>query len=367
MRERQPPPKQRNDPILASDFNDANEVITRQARSTTGTGMFTRHAASTLSTAAHLPWQQQLLEISDEGEIEGTYLGKIVYYDHYQQKWLVGGNEYNVDPRGLSKCATAKIMNVGDRVVAYWDNQRAMYVPIDEVITEFWASITYAIECRPNVWKYGFKEVELLGIAQKADGACEAGMWSIKGDGLTGVSHNTIEVPNSESGMQGNGIDLEDCAGCVQECPPGGTCECKIVPIGIGAVVKMSEIKDVSGVEGTECEVDYWFSVANQWQFCPEGSSSSSSEESSSEESDSSSSSSDDGSCTGNIIRVVTDVYCEGDDIMVCTVDICYDPRFVSVGPEICPPDPSSAPPISGGGGSSSEESNSEESSSSSI
>jgi len=336
MREQQPPPKQRGDPILASEFNDANEVITRQARSTTGTGMFTRHAASTMSMSAHLPWQQQILEVSDEGEIEGCYLGKPVYYDHYLGMWMVGGNEYDIDPRGLSKCYTAKILNIGDRVVAYWDNQRATYIPIDKVIVEFWASITGTTECRPNVWKYGFIEVELLGIAQKADGACEAGMWSIKENGRTGVSHNSIEVPNSESGMQGNGIDLEDCTGCVQECPSGGSCECKIVPIGVGAVVKMSEIFDVSGATGTECEVDYWFSVANQWQFCPEGSSSS--EESSSEESSSEESSSEEssGSCA-NIIRVLTDVYCEGDDIMVCTVDICYDPRYVSVGPEICP------------------------------
>ncbi len=71
------------------------------------------------------PWQQHTFKIIDSSNVSGIFLGKIRYYSHSDSEWLERSREWDIDTNGLDLTVV-----VGDFLTAWWDGQRAMYIPI---------------------------------------------------------------------------------------------------------------------------------------------------------------------------------------------------------------------------------------------
>lgn len=97
-----------------------------------------------------------------------------------------------------------------------------------------WARIVSSAEASTRIWDY---EVELVAVGVSGD-------WETEPDTEMIMARNTIESPNSDSGMQGDGVDADTL--------PNGF---DLVPIGDGAVVQISGPYGEDGL--------WFFSVAN--------------------------------------------------------------------------------------------------------
>lgn len=98
----------------------------------------------------------------------------------------------------------------------------------------------------PNRWDYQFAET--IKTQSGYDG------WTLRTNGRTGDAMNKFEVPNSGSGTQGNGINVDTL--------PGGF---SIQPIASGIVVTI-DIERWFNVDGgvvIESGFEYWFSAMN--------------------------------------------------------------------------------------------------------
>ncbi len=70
------------------------------------------------------PWQQFAFTVaSDEGS--GIYKGTIRYFNHGTAVWLDKTREWDLDAN-----ISESTLTVGDKVPAYWDGQRGMFVPV---------------------------------------------------------------------------------------------------------------------------------------------------------------------------------------------------------------------------------------------
>ncbi len=70
------------------------------------------------------PWQQFAFTVtSDEGS--GIYKGTVRYFNHGSAVWLDKNREWDLDAN-----ISESTLTVGDKVPAYWDGQRGMFVPV---------------------------------------------------------------------------------------------------------------------------------------------------------------------------------------------------------------------------------------------
>ncbi len=70
------------------------------------------------------PWQQHTFKIISSST-SGIFQGQIRYYSHSGSEWLEKTREWDVDTNGLDIDVV-----IGDFLTAWWDGQRAMYIPI---------------------------------------------------------------------------------------------------------------------------------------------------------------------------------------------------------------------------------------------
>lgn len=98
----------------------------------------------------------------------------------------------------------------------------------------------------PNRWDYQFAEVIKNGPGY--DG------WALRTNGRTGDAFNYIELPNSDSGVQGNGIDLETL-------PEGFEVKPAYPSLPNGVVVDMEMVRwaMVDGNNVVDSGLEYWF------------------------------------------------------------------------------------------------------------
>jgi hypothetical protein len=123
MRERFPH-KRRGDPLSHGHVNDLSDVARRVSRPARGSFRTGRHGKTFMSQSALAPWDQQLVVVqSDEGG--GLYRVRIRWYNSDTPAWETDTSiEYDLDANDLDLD-----LRVGDKLVAYWDEQRGMFVP----------------------------------------------------------------------------------------------------------------------------------------------------------------------------------------------------------------------------------------------
>lgn len=102
------------------------------------------------------PYEQFALEISnlqtheDDAEDNGLYFARTLYYHFENVKWQVDDHDWILDCRATKLSDSVSLdtafgmsFEVGDRLVAYWDEQRASFVPIARLTPrEYLAVIT---------------------------------------------------------------------------------------------------------------------------------------------------------------------------------------------------------------------------------
>jgi hypothetical protein len=105
----------------------------------------------------------------------------------------------------------------------------------------FFALITGCESAGPNRWAYTFEQV------RKPDSLGYDGNWFPVDKGASGMAYNGTELPNSATGVQGNGVDVDNLPDGweLQPCPPG-------------VVVRMWKSSISKALEP-----EYWFEYAN--------------------------------------------------------------------------------------------------------
>lgn len=111
-------------------------------------------------------------------------------------------------------------------------------VQLGVVSNGFWAELGSATSIGVNRWQYPFTEAQYR----------QQGQWEQRVGGRSGVAFNTLEAPNSDSGVQGNGVDVANL--------PEGV---NLVPIGAGSVVWMRRV-----VNCQTASDEYVFAAVNQ-------------------------------------------------------------------------------------------------------
>lgn len=113
-------------------------------------------------------------------------------------------------------------------------------------VRQFWARIrSTTAQPGPNQWVYAWDQ------AIKTDDGY--GGWRVKQEGRNsdtlGVAYNLAENQNGESGIQGNGIDIDG-----PDFQPGSECQFALQPAPAGLIVLMSVVNRADG-EARE----FWF------------------------------------------------------------------------------------------------------------
>ena len=132
------PTKKPGDPLGASHVNKLGEVLGRLTGSHTGS--FNTGGPGQQS-AGH-PFELYTLEITnrkindDDTETSGLYLAKTRSYSFDDSVWVSGSAEWEVDSRDTFmrfEVADDATNRAGHRIQAYWDDQRAAFIPIARV------------------------------------------------------------------------------------------------------------------------------------------------------------------------------------------------------------------------------------------
>ena len=119
----------------------------------------------------------------------------------------------------------------------------------DSAAAGFWARITASASAGDNQWTYTFTEVRKVVAGYSG--------WTVVVDGMSGTAYNSAEDINSDSGVQGNGVDpdnldTEDYTFTIQPCP-------------VLSIVRMYRVGFTSEEDGYEGDnvVEYWFTHEN--------------------------------------------------------------------------------------------------------
>jgi hypothetical protein len=120
------PHKKSGDSLEASHVNDLSSAA-RQVVGIKVGGNLTKHQGeSFLGLYGNPAWHQYTFEITGNvnSSPDGLFKGKIRYWDNVTSTWKTNDTEYQIDTTDSD--ATFAI---GDKVVAYWDKQRVMFLP----------------------------------------------------------------------------------------------------------------------------------------------------------------------------------------------------------------------------------------------
>ncbi len=131
------PRKKGGDDLSAGHVNRLGRVCERVARRLPGGGTGIQ-TDSFDSQSPFAKWEQFTFEItntqinSSDGADSGLYLGRIRTYEFDDENWEIDDdeNEYEIDATSLDTTNLGAKFSVGDKVVAYWDPQRGMFVPV---------------------------------------------------------------------------------------------------------------------------------------------------------------------------------------------------------------------------------------------
>jgi len=143
---------QAGDPITVSRANLQGDMLNRLGQTSAGNNMVGRHSGSFLQLGTRPRWKQgvvtitDVLPISEDEEAESSsspsspgsetsdsstfgaeapiYKGVFRHYNFKEDQWRDQERKWLVDARGLDID-----LEIGDRLVVYWDAQRGMLVP----------------------------------------------------------------------------------------------------------------------------------------------------------------------------------------------------------------------------------------------
>jgi hypothetical protein len=136
MRE-QFPVKKVGDRLAAKHVNDLSKVASRFGRLTNAGFMHIHHGHQSVNMSGFPPFKQFILTIYDtkidanDDADSGLYRVRVRYYDHADAEWKTDDDtEYELDGTEFDMTG----LEVDDKVVAFWHQQRGMFVPCQVAI-----------------------------------------------------------------------------------------------------------------------------------------------------------------------------------------------------------------------------------------
>lgn len=125
------PPKKKGDILYHEEVNILARTMGVFGRRRPGSNLMGRHVGNTsYSEAPFPPWTQYIAEITNQqiddadDTYSGFYLCKVRYWNSGDSKWYSQDKEWDLDACGLELK-----LDVGDKLVVWWDEQRGMFVP----------------------------------------------------------------------------------------------------------------------------------------------------------------------------------------------------------------------------------------------
>ena len=134
------PEKEEGDVLGAGHVNRLSDVCRSVSGIRASGGMQLSQTRSSLSISGPGKWQQVDCEISNlvindtDTSGSGFYLIKFRYWNTVDDEWAVDDDhEYELDTSDSDDAYA-----VGDKLVAYWDTQRRMFVPLKSAVSGDW-------------------------------------------------------------------------------------------------------------------------------------------------------------------------------------------------------------------------------------
>ena len=129
--------KAKGDRLYHGEVNDVFDVCRRFGSFKTGSNISSTHGKSFFSETIIPPWYQRIVEITnkkvDETDTDdsGFYLCKLRYYNFSSgTDWKIGTWESQDKEWRLDASDFGVEFEVGDKTIAYWDEQRSAFIPI---------------------------------------------------------------------------------------------------------------------------------------------------------------------------------------------------------------------------------------------
>ncbi|MCK9570118.1 hypothetical protein M0R72_14335 [Candidatus Pacearchaeota archaeon] len=130
------PEKKPGDYLEASHINDLNGVGKQLAGIRSG-GNLSIHKGDFLSVGGLNRWHQYDVEVSkaqpDTEAIDKLWMIKLRFWSTAEAKWKSGTDEYKLDASD-----TDGSLSVGSKLIAFWNIQRGMFVPISPSSSNSW-------------------------------------------------------------------------------------------------------------------------------------------------------------------------------------------------------------------------------------
>lgn len=112
------------DELLAEDINALSKAIRRESRVGGGKYVDERTTGSYGSYGSPRPWVQTIVIVVAVPAVGSIYTVKERYWNNKDEEWQTIDQEWPLDASDLSL-----VMEVDDRIVAYWDRLRKAFVP----------------------------------------------------------------------------------------------------------------------------------------------------------------------------------------------------------------------------------------------
>ncbi len=127
------PEKNAGEPLSAEHINKLSSVASRFGSISGSSGTNIRHGESVVSISSPPIWNQHIVEVSNkkingaDTEDSGLFLVKFRWYSFDDAEWKTDDKEFELDATEL----TTKL-ELEDKLVAFWDQQRGMFVPVEQ-------------------------------------------------------------------------------------------------------------------------------------------------------------------------------------------------------------------------------------------
>jgi len=221
------PPVKAGDPITAVRANREAKVLNRFAGMRGGEGMSGKHSDSFIQFGVDFSeWVQGVVKVTDV-EDSPIYLVRFLHYNFETKEWVEQTRKWRLDASGIETT-----LSEGEILIAYWDKQRSMFVPISgsggggavqirfEVLAAGPSLGDLALECDYVVAK-------VLGVSCQGSGVevdDEVNIWdadrchfNIPIDILIGARGRAIQMKNDTEGVVDCLYELEDEGSCKWE------------------------------------------------------------------------------------------------------------------------------------------------------
>jgi len=145
------PQKKPGDPLRAAEVNTIGSVVNQFSHSRPGTFMSGMRCPSITGDVGIPPFLQCIVKVIGESITidldSGCHACIMRYFDHADGTWKDDDTQRMIDPTDVDLT-----LSVGDKVLAYWNEQRQAFVPLAGVGAVKFRRFILRTDLEPNTW-----------------------------------------------------------------------------------------------------------------------------------------------------------------------------------------------------------------------